>query len=248
MHLGTRSSNAAALLEFLRDHDFETLYIVGDLIDVWQMRRGIYWPQEHNDVIQKLLRKSRKGTRIVYIPGNHDEFLGGFCGVLRPHHDPKHFDSQHWPMGGACSSFTDTNWIPWCKTCVARVRRRRRLPIFAFAQPGDQFRAPPLRSRLLVAQRLREEAGEGRRQFHRRRYEAAIVRYAEKYAVDAVLCGHIHSVSIRKFGDVTYYNCGDWVESCSALVEREDGVIEAVDYRAAASPFRPALQPQELVH
>jgi len=70
VHLGARNSNASVLLEFLRDPDFETLYIVGDLIDVWQMRRGIYWPQQYNNVIQKLLRKSRKGTRIVYIPGN----------------------------------------------------------------------------------------------------------------------------------------------------------------------------------
>lgn len=80
VHLGTRNSNAAALLDFLRDYELETLCIVGDLIDVWQMRRGIYWPQQHNDVIQKLLRKARKGTRIIYIPGNHDEFVGGFCG------------------------------------------------------------------------------------------------------------------------------------------------------------------------
>ena len=69
VHLGTRSSNAAALLDFLRDHEFETLYIVGDLIDVWQMRRGIYWPQQHNDVIQKLLRKSRKGHAHRLHPG-----------------------------------------------------------------------------------------------------------------------------------------------------------------------------------
>src|SRR6476659_4450945 len=74
VHLGTRTSNAEALLQFLRDYELETLYVVGDLIDGWQMRRGIYWPQPHNDVIQKLLRKARKGTRIVYIPGNHDEF------------------------------------------------------------------------------------------------------------------------------------------------------------------------------
>jgi UDP-2,3-diacylglucosamine pyrophosphatase LpxH len=80
------------------------------------------------------------------------------------------------------------------------------------------------------------------------KYEEAIVHYAEKYSVDAVLCGHIHNVSIRKFGDVTYYNCGDWVETCSALVEREDGVIEAIDYRSAASPVRSTPQPQELVH
>ncbi|MGZ5021564.1 MAG: UDP-2,3-diacylglucosamine diphosphatase, partial [Chthoniobacterales bacterium] len=81
LHLGTRSSNAAAFLDFLRHHEIQTLYIVGDLIDVWQLRRGIYWPQEHNDVIQKLLRAARKGTRVIYIPGNHDEFVTRFCGV-----------------------------------------------------------------------------------------------------------------------------------------------------------------------
>jgi UDP-2,3-diacylglucosamine pyrophosphatase LpxH len=80
VHLGTRSSNAEALLEFLRDYECETLYVVGDLIDVWQLRRGVYWPQLHNDVIQKILRKARKGTRVIYIPGNHDEFVSGFHG------------------------------------------------------------------------------------------------------------------------------------------------------------------------
>src|SRR4030095_5752257 len=80
VHLGTRGSKAEALLEFLRTHDFETLYVVGDLIDIWALRRGIYWPQSHNDVIQKLLRAGRKGTRIFYVPGNHDEFISGFHG------------------------------------------------------------------------------------------------------------------------------------------------------------------------
>jgi UDP-2,3-diacylglucosamine pyrophosphatase LpxH len=80
-HLGTRGSNATALLDFLRENDFETLYIVGDLIDIWSLRRGIYWPQQHNDVIQKILRKARKGTRVIYIPGNHDELVAGFCGT-----------------------------------------------------------------------------------------------------------------------------------------------------------------------
>ncbi|MFM8684290.1 MAG: UDP-2,3-diacylglucosamine diphosphatase, partial [Chthoniobacterales bacterium] len=80
VHLGTRGSQAAALLEFLRDHEFETLYLVGDLLDIWSLRRRRYWPQSHNDVIQKLLRKARKGTRLVYIPGNHDEFVAEFPG------------------------------------------------------------------------------------------------------------------------------------------------------------------------
>ena len=79
-HLGTRGANAGALLAFLREHDFETLYVVGDLIDVWSMRRARYWPQQHNDVIQKILRKARKGTRVVYIPGNHDELVSDFSG------------------------------------------------------------------------------------------------------------------------------------------------------------------------
>ncbi|MFM7374489.1 MAG: UDP-2,3-diacylglucosamine diphosphatase, partial [Chthoniobacterales bacterium] len=78
VHLGTRGSQAAALLEFLRDHEFETLYLVGDLLDIWSLRRRRYWPQSHNDVIQKLLRKARKGTRLVCIPGNHDEFVAEF--------------------------------------------------------------------------------------------------------------------------------------------------------------------------
>ncbi|HEV2715452.1 MAG TPA: metallophosphoesterase, partial [Terriglobales bacterium] len=80
-HLGTRGCNAAALLDFLRTNDFGTLYIVGDLIDIWSLRRGIYWPQQHNDVIQKILRKARKGTQVIYIPGNHDELVTDFCGA-----------------------------------------------------------------------------------------------------------------------------------------------------------------------
>ena len=80
-HLGTRGCNATVLLDFLRENDFETLYIVGDLIDIWSLRRGIYWPQQHNDVIQKILRKARKGTHVVYVPGNHDELVTDFCGA-----------------------------------------------------------------------------------------------------------------------------------------------------------------------
>lgn len=102
VHLGTRGSRAEALLHFLRTYEFETLYVVGDLIDVWSLRRGIYWPQSHNDVIQKLLRAGRKGTRVIYIPGNHDEFVSGFLGhfgaveiVLRAHQGLRWKDRTH---------------------------------------------------------------------------------------------------------------------------------------------------------
>ena len=125
---------------------------------------------------------------------------------------------------------------------MARVRRRRWLPVPALAQSVNQFLPPPFRPRLLVAQRLREATGQGRGQFHRE-FEDAVVRYAERYRVDGVLCGHIHSAAIRKIGDVTYYNSGDWVETCSALVEHFDGRIEIVrkfDHGTLTPEIRPA--------
>ena len=133
VHLGTRASGAARLLDFLRQYDFEMLYIVGDLIDIWQMRRNRYWPQQHNDVIQKILRKSRKGTRVIYIPGNHDEMISSFYGVLRRDHDPETCHSSHrrWPSN---SRYPRTRARHCCaKREVARLSRRYGLPIPAFA-------------------------------------------------------------------------------------------------------------------
>src|SRR5207302_1915704 len=149
VHLGTRTSNAEALLQFLREYDCEKLYVVGDLIDIWQLRRGCYWPQQHNDVIQKILRKARKGVPVVYIPGNHDEFVSTY--------------------GGAYGNIS-------------------------------------------------------------------IQEHAIHTTVDAVLCGHIHSAAVHQFTGVTYYNCGDWVESCTAMVEQRDGRIELVSYPPLAAP------------
>ncbi|MEP6686284.1 MAG: UDP-2,3-diacylglucosamine diphosphatase [Verrucomicrobiota bacterium] len=241
VHLGTRTSNAGAFLEFLRDHDFETLYVVGDLIDVWQMRRGIYWPQEHNDVIQKLLRKSRKGTRVVYIPGNHDELLEDFCGHYGHITIAKHF--IHITADGRRILVIHGHELD---TVVQNARW------LAFAgDHGYQF----LLSLNPLINFVRRRFGLGYwslSAYAKKRvkdavnfigeFESAIVRYAERYAVDAVLCGHIHSAGIRELGAVTYYNCGDWVETCSALVENFDGSIELLHF----NPFQlPAAVPME---
>jgi len=238
VHLGTRNSNAAALLDFLRDYEFETLYIVGDLIDAWQMRRGIYWPQEHNDVIQKLLRKARKGTRIVYIPGNHDEMVGGFCGyyghiaiektaihttadgrrilVMHGHELDTVVQNARWL---AFAGDLGYQFLLGLNPLINFVRRRFGLGYWSLSA---------------YAKRRVKDAvnfiGE---------FEAAIVRYAEKHGVEAVVCGHIHSASVRKIGAVGYYNCGDWVESCTALVENFDGEMELLGF----SPHAPA-EPQ----
>ena len=232
LHLGTRGSNAKGFLEFLRDHEFETLYIVGDLIDTWQMRRGIYWPQEHNDVIQKLLRKSRKGTRIVYIPGNHDDFVGEFCGFYGDISIEKH--ARHTTADGRRilvihgheldTVVQNARWLAFAgdlgyqfllslNPLINFVRRRFGLGYWSLSAYAKK--------------RVKDAVnfvGE---------FEKAVVRYAEQYAVDAVLCGHIHTSGIRRIGSVTYYNCGDWVETSSALVENFDGSIELLNF----SPF-----------
>src|SRR5450432_1228456 len=225
LHLGTRSSNAHAFLDFLRQHDIETLYVVGDLIDVWQLRRGIFWPQEHNDVIQKILRAARKGTRVIYIPGNHDEFVSRFCGVYGHISIQKH--AIHLTADGRRMLVMHGHELD---TVVQNVRW------LAFAgDVGYQF----LLSLNPVINFIRRRFGLGYwslSAYAKKRvkdavsfvgeFEKAIVRYAADYEVEAVLCGHIHNAAIRQFGHVTYYNCGDWVETCSALIETHQGKIE----------------------
>lgn len=229
LHLGTRTSNAAAFLDFLREHEIETLYIVGDLIDVWQLRRGIYWPQEHNDVIQKILRAARKGTRVIYIPGNHDEFVDRFCGDYGNISIQRH--AIHLTAEGRRMLVMHGHELD---AVVQHVRW------LAFAgDVGYQFLLS-LNPTINFVRRLFGHGYWSLSAYAKKRvkdavsfigaFEQAIVRYAERHEVDAVLCGHIHSASVRKFGAVTYYNCGDWVESCTALVENEDGTIELLNF------------------
>ncbi len=186
-HLGTRGCNATALLDFLRENDFETLYVVGDLIDIWALRRGIYWPQQHNDVIQKILRKARKGTHVIYIPGNHDELVANFCGAYG------NIDIKQSAIHvTACGERILIIHGHELDTVVQNVKW------LAFAgDVGYQF--------LLSLNPLIN--------FVRRRFGL----------------GYWSLSAYAKFGSVTYYNCGDWVESCTALVEGGDGIIAMVN-------------------
>src|SRR5258707_1852634 len=244
-HLGTRGCNATALLDFLRENDFETLYVVGDLIDIWSLRRGIYWPQQHNDVIQKILRKARKGTRVIYIPGNHDElvtsFLGAYgnidikenaihvtaCGerilIIHGHELDAVVQNVKWL---AFAGDVGYQFLLSLNPLINFVRRRFGLGYWSLSA---------------YAKRTVKDAVSFIGKF-----EAAVVHYAERYRVDAVLCGHIHSAAIREFGTISYYNCGDWVESCTALVEGDDGIISLVNYHSLSARGRavtPTIDP-----
>src|SRR3984893_3024402 len=231
VHLGTRGSNAAPLLDFLRHYEAEILYVVGDLIDIWQLRRSRYWPQQHNDVIQKILRKARKGTRIIYIPGNHDDLLSKFYGrygniIVQKHAIHRLVDGRRMLVMHGHELDTVVQNVKWLafagdvgyqfllslNPAINFFRRRFGLGYWSLSAYAKK--------------RVKDAVnfiGE---------FEKAIVRYAQQFRVDAVLCGHIHNAAIHQLTGATYYNCGDWVESCTAMVEQQDGAIELVTYPA----------------
>ena len=224
MHLGTKGSQTEALLEFLRDYEFDTLYLVGDMIDVWQLRRGIYWPQDHNDVIQKILRKGRKGTQIIYIPGNHDEFVAGFFGTygavsIQPR-------AIHTTVNGKRllvihgheldTVVQNIKWLAYIGDVGYQFLLRLNEPInFLRRSLGFGYWSLSAYAKKSIKNAVSFIG----------KFEEAIVRYSKEYEVDGVICGHIHSPMIRTIDGVDYCNSGDWVESCSALVEDFEGKI-----------------------
>ena len=225
IHLGTRGSQAEAVLDFLRDNEFETLYVVGDLIDIWSLKRSRYWPQTHNDVIQKLLRAGRKGTRIIYIPGNHDEFISDFTGdfgavhivprdihttadgrrllVIHGHELDTVVQNMKWL---ALAGDIGYQFLLSLNGPINWMRR-----VFGF---GYWSLSSYVKRRVKNAVNFIGS------------FEEAIVRYAKEDNVQGVVCGHIHFAAMRPIGSTMYYNCGDWVESRTALVEDFDGKME----------------------
>ena len=227
VHLGTYGSQAAALLDFLRENEFETLYLVGDILDIWALRRGIFWPQEHNDVIQKILRKGRNGTEIIYIVGNHDEFLSGFLGsygnvTIKKHAFHTTSDGRRMLVMHGHELDTVVQNMGWLAhigdlgyglllRCNGLVNALRRLLGFEHWSLSAYVKSEVKNVVGFIGQ-----------------FEKSIVRYAQDYGVEAVLCGHIHTASIRNIGGVEYLNTGDWVETCSAIVEHHDGRLELI--------------------
>ena len=228
IHLGMKGCQAERLLDFLRWHEADTIYLVGDIVDGWQMRSSWYWPQLHNDVVQKLLRQARKGTRIIYMPGNHDEFLRDYYGT--------HFggidvveNAVHEGADGRRYLVIHGDMFDFVVTpgALARPSRREGLRPRSDHQHGLQPDPAAARLSLLVAVAMGQAQGQERRQLHRRLREDDR-REARRYGVDGVICGHIHHAAIHDDFGVRYINCGDWVENCTALVEHNDGRFEII--------------------
>ena len=242
LHLGTRGCDAPGLLEFLRTTEFDRLYLVGDVVDLWRLRREHYWPQSHSDVIQKLLRKARKGADLIFIPGNHDEFLGNFIGsfgnvtvrrqAIHKTADGRRLLVMHGHEFDAVT--THAKWLAhlgdigyelllWANRPLNLVRTRLGLHYWSLSAYA--------KSRVKTAVSFIGD------------FESAVAHYAGLHRADGIVCGHIHTAAVKQFGPVQYYNTGDWVESSTALVEHSDGRMELLRWRQhqATLPARPAL-------
>ena len=230
IHLGTRGCQAEILLDFLRRSTCDHLYLVGDIVDGWKMKRGWYWPQAHNDVVQKLLRMGRKGAKVVYIPGNHDDRVRDFCGVhfggVLVARDAVHLTADGRRMLVVHGDEFDgvvrhAAWIAFAGDIAYRAAIRLNTVVnhlrrhFGF---GYWSFSAYLKSRVKNAVRYIET------------FEQALAQEAKRRDLDGVVCGHIHHSAMREIDGVLYVNDGDWVESCTALVEHTDGRLEILPW------------------
>ena len=230
IHLGTKGCNAEMLIDFLDSVDSDILYLVGDIIDGWQLKKKLFWPTAHNDIVWRVMKRARRGTRVIYIPGNHDEMFRQFTGMsfggveirrkkihttadgrklLVLHGDE--FDAimlaHRWLAFVGDAAYTALMSI---NRHVNRVRRWLGMPYWSLSK---------------VAKHKVKNAVS-----FISRFEEIVAHEAERRHVDGVVCGHIHTAEVRQFGDITYYNDGDWVEGCTALVEHHDGTMEILHW------------------
>ncbi len=230
IHLGTPGCKAEFLLDFLKHNESDKLYLVGDIVDGWRLKRGWYWPQAHNDVVQKVLRKARKGTEVIYVPGNHDEalrdyldhHLGGIFIAGEATHDTADGKRMLVVHGDAFDGVVRyARWLTflgdhaynfalWTNEWFNRARRTFGLPYWSLSAW--------LKNKVKNAVKYISD------------FEEAVANEAHRRGFDGVICGHIHKAEIRRIGEALYMNDGDWVESCTALVEDWDGSFKIVDW------------------
>jgi UDP-2,3-diacylglucosamine pyrophosphatase LpxH len=244
VHLGTKTCHADYLLEFLRYHDADVIYLVGDIVDFWRISRQAYWPQLHNDVIQKLLRKARKGARVIYLPGNHDEALRSYCGVhfggveivdsvihetadgrkaLVIHGDQ--FDMVvHYARWLAILGDWAYMAAMWMSARLNFIRRKAGLRYWSLSA--------------FLKQKVKQAVN------FISAFEHALVAEARQRGAEIVICGHIHHAAMRPINGILYINTGDWVESATAVGETQDGRFEVLDWRQMRGRDVEPLEPR----
>jgi UDP-2,3-diacylglucosamine pyrophosphatase LpxH len=228
IHLGTRGCRADLLLDFLKHTESEYLYLVGDIVDGWHLRKRWYWPQKHNDVVQKILRRAKHGAHVFFVAGNHDEFARGFCGlnfggvyvtnqIIHETADGKRLLIMHGDQFDAVMSCA--RWLAHLGDAAYELALKLNI-LFNFVR--SKFGFPYWSLSAWLKYKVKNAVD------HISSFEHFIAESARHSQADGVVCGHIHHAQIRMIGDVLYCNDGDWVESCTALVEDMEGKLSLI--------------------
>ena len=230
IHLGTRGCQASYLLDFLRSHESDTLYLVGDIVDGWHLKKGWYWPQTHNDVVQKILRKGRKGTRVIFIPGNHDEsvrqFIGLNFGYIEVQEDAIHTlasGKRLWVTHGDLFDgvMQHARWLAYVgDNAYSLVLYLNRWFNAIRIKLGFPYWS--------LSQYLKHQVKNAVNFISA--FEHVMTEEAKHRQCDGVVCGHIHKAEIRDINGILYCNDGDWVESLTALAEDFEGNLQVIHW------------------
>ncbi|HEX2603277.1 MAG TPA: UDP-2,3-diacylglucosamine diphosphatase [Oxalicibacterium sp.] len=236
VHLGTTGCQAQRLLEFLRATESETLYLVGDIIDGWQLKRRWYWEQAHNDVVQTVLKKAKKGTKVIFVPGNHDEAIRQFIdldfGGIRVRDELVHTTAQGKRMLVLHGDRFDG--VIACAKWLAYVGDNLYTMILKWNQWLNSARARAGLPYWSLSQYLKLKVKNA--VSYITSFENALAAEARRRGLDGVICGHIHKPEIRDIDGIRYCNDGDWVESLSALVEETSGELRLVSWQEIVMP------------
>jgi UDP-2,3-diacylglucosamine pyrophosphatase LpxH len=242
LHLGTRSAQTAAFLDFVCKHEAETIYLVGDIVDFWRLRRGVIWPPSHDEVLQTLMGKVREGSRIILIPGNHDEALRTYCGMsfggievmrhcIHTTAGGRRFLVLHGDEFEGAMRYAKwlrflgdraCEFLMWCDRPLNWARRKLGFGFWSLSAY--------VKTRVKAAASFINE------------FEMALAGEAMRRNLDGVICGHIHHPADRHIGNIRYMNCGDWVESCTAIAEDEHGQLSIVRWEHPAGRPEPAFK------
>lgn len=245
VHLGTRGCAADLLIDFLDSTDSETMYLVGDIIDGWRLKKKFYWPATHNDIVWRVMKRAKRGTKVIYVPGNHDEMFRQFSGMnfggveikrqaIHTTADGRRLLIVHGDEFDAI--MLSHRWLAFlgdqaygalmrCNHAVNKIRGWMGKPYWSLSKTAKQ----KVKNAVEFISR----------------FEHAVAHEAAARGVDGVVCGHIHHAEFRELSGVQYYNDGDWVEGCNALVEHFDGTMEILhwpDEMAKRDAARPVLK------
>ena len=237
VHLGSRACRVQLLLDFLRQTRCDTLYLVGDIIDLESLRTSFFWPTSHTEVLRVLLKKSQEGTRIVYIPGNHDDdmraLIGSRFGNVEVLGRCIHTTSSGRRLLVLHGDEFDAMITHGCllSSLVGAAAYRGLLCLNRFVHWLHEVSGRPYWS---LAQHVKTRIGRAQRYIAT--FRQASLQAAEAAGVDGIVCGHIHKAELVEHDNgLVYCNDGDWVESCTALVERPDGTLELLTWRSQAA-------------